>query len=90
MTIDDYLFQLSVMLSWFKDHSNDLPKYYEFTMRELISVYTYNQLLEKDLLTENVENNVIRMIEDNKIFIKEHLEKIGVIKSKYSIIENYL
>lgn len=90
MTTDDYLFQLSVMLSWFKDHVNDLPKYYEFTMRELISVYAYNQLLTKELLTESVENNIIRMLEDNKIFIKEHLEKIGVIKSKYDIIDNYL
>ncbi len=90
MTVDDYIFQLSLMLSWFKDHDKDLPKYYEYTMRELITVYSYNEIIKCEILQRNTEDNVIRLIEDNKIFIKEHLEKSGVIKSRFDIIHDYL
>ena len=78
---NDYIFNLSLMLSWFKDHANDIPKYYEYTMRELITSYSFEQLLRTNDLQKTVENNIIRLIEDNKIFIKEHLEKTGVITS---------
>lgn len=90
MTIDEYVYQLSLMISWFKDHENDLPKYYEFTMRELITIHSFNQLMKFEVLQQNTENNLIRLIEDNKIFIKDHLERSGVIKSKFDIIDNYL
>lgn len=86
--IDDYLYTLNLMLSWFKIHSDDLAKYYEYTMRELVTDYTYKKLLDSEELSDHVENNIIRLIEDNKIFIKEHLTRIGVIK--YNLMESYL
>jgi hypothetical protein len=58
-------------------------------MRMLITEYTYNELINKKDLSSNVENNIIRLIEDNKIFITEHLEKIGIIRSYISFIDNY-
>ena len=89
MTIDDYILQLSLMNSWFEIYTNENAMYYEFTMRSLIVSYTYKQLLGKLTISENVEHNVIRLIEDTKIFIKEHLCKLGFIKNTYDIIHNY-
>lgn len=79
MNYHDYVMYLSMMVSWFNYHVNDTPKYYEFTMRHLITDYTYNELINKKELSTNLENNIIRLIEDNKIFVREHLEKIGVL-----------
>ncbi len=85
--IDNYIYTLNLMLSWFNIHGDDLARYYEYTMRELVTDYTYQKLLNSDELTDHIENNIIRLIEDNKIFIKEHLLKIGVIK--YNLMESY-
>lgn len=86
--IDDYLYTLNLMLSWFKIHGDDLARYYEYTMRELVTDYTYKKLLDSEELSDHVENNIIRLIEDNKIFIKEHLTRIGILK--YNLMESYL
>jgi len=77
--MDEYIYILNMMISWFKEHINDVPVYYEYTMRELITIYTYKQLLCRDMIGNNTENNIIRLIEDNKIFIKEHLGRVGII-----------
>jgi len=89
MSYNEYVYSLSLMISWFNTHSTDTPRYYEYTMRMLITEYTYNELINKKDLSSNVENNIIRLIEDNKIFITEHLEKIGIIRSYISFIDNY-
>lgn len=88
--MDNYIMTLSMMMAWFKDHDKDLPKYYEYTMRELVTIYTYDQIINCEVLQQSIENNIIRLIEDNKIFIKEHLEKKGIIKSRFEIICDYL
>lgn len=89
MSYNDYIYQLSMMLAWFNAHLSDVPKYYEFTMRYLITEYSYNELINNRVLSENVENNVIRLIEDNKIFIVEHLERIGIIKNTINFMDSY-
>lgn len=78
------------MISWFNTHQNDVPRYYEYTMRHLITDYSYNELINKSTISENIENNLIRLIEDNKIFIIEHLEKIGIIKNTINFMDSYL
>ena len=80
--MDEYKYTLNVMLAWFLVHSNDVPKYYEYTMRELITEYTYKKILESDEMSVNAENNIIRLIEDNKIFIIDHLKNVGIIRNQ--------
>ena len=89
MSYNDYVYSLSLMISWFNAHLGDVPKYYEFTMRYLITEYSYNEIINNKILSENVENNIIRLIEDNKIFIVEHLERIGIIKSTINFMDSY-
>lgn len=89
MSYNDYVYNLSMMSSWFKEHSSDVPKYYEYTMRHLITDYSYNELTNSNNLSENIENNLIRLIEDNKIFIVEHLELVGIIKNTINLMDSY-
>lgn len=83
MDINKYIIELDMMRCWFREYTN--TKYYEFTMRELITIYSYNEIINKKTIPTSVENNLIRLIEDNKIFIHDHLLKIGLLQQDLEI-----
>lgn len=78
MDINKYIIELDMMRCWFKEHETN--KYYEYTMRQLVTNYSYDQLLNKKTIHQNVENNLIRLIEDNRVFIRDHLLGIGILR----------
>lgn len=71
-----YISELSILSSWFKIHDKDLPKYYEYTMHQLIIDFSLEELYKLQNVNKNVEDNLIRMIRDTKDFIKNHLLKL--------------
>jgi hypothetical protein len=77
MDINKYIIELDLMRCWFNVHATS--KYYEYTMRQLITNYSYDEIMSGKKITPLIENNLIRLIEDNKIFIHEHLLSIGIL-----------
>lgn len=64
---------LSIQASWYRQHSNDKPEYYEFTMHELITTFTLENLKKIDFIGDEVRKNIERLIVDNKKFITDHI-----------------
>lgn len=77
--MEQYKYNLSLYSAWFIIHENDLPKHYEYTMRQFIVDHSLKNLLEKESITKNDENNIIRLIDDVADFIKNHLRIINQI-----------
>lgn len=71
--MNNYLSTLYNMIQWFEQHDNDKPRYYEFTMRELITKHTYKKMLELEVLNDNGTSNILRLIQDNMEFIDKHM-----------------